>query len=133
MKSLVTAYLAAFMFAFRAHHNIKGATFVADHSLLGEFYNAYLTEADGLIELTMTEGTPVNEAAAQMDAAKALALMTADTHGTGIFAHLFRIESELRESIDVTIDACSTAMQNHLQGLANASLARSYKIKQRLG
>lgn len=49
MKSLVTAYLAAFMFAFRAHHNIKGSTFVADHGFLGEFYNAYLTEADGII------------------------------------------------------------------------------------
>lgn len=133
MDSLITQLRALQFFAHRAHNVIKGPTFFEDHEFLGELYPAYESAYDSAVERVIGLGTEklnlpkINIAAAEMSN-----IMPNETKPEPFFRAILKGEKDLCGMIDEAVREASQGTQNLLQGFADESEARQYKLKQRL-
>jgi DNA-binding ferritin-like protein len=134
MDSLITQYRALQFLAHRAHNMVKGPTFFEDHEFLGELYPAYEAAYDSLVERVIGLGseklsiTKINRVAADMSA-----VAPDETKAETFFRIILKGEKDLCGLIDKAMAKASNGTQDLLQGLCNASEARQYQLKQRLG
>lgn len=133
LADLATLFLAAKFYAHRAHNLASGPTFFADHDYLGSLYEAYESAYDTLIERMVGLGeepqiiTITRNATASFER-----LARAETKTDAFFAKLLQLENGLRTEIaDLMAKTPSDGVQNLLQGMADESEARTYKLKQR--
>lgn len=133
MDSLITQLRALQFLAHRAHNVIKGPTFFEDHEFLGELYPAYEEAYDSAVERAIGLGTEklnlakINVAAAQMSD-----ILPNETKPEPFFRAILKGEKDLCGMIDEAVKKASQGTQNLLQGFADESEARQYKLKQRL-
>lgn len=135
MKTLAVQYRAAQLVAHQLHHTVKGASFLADHEYLGELYAAYETAYDAVVERMIGLKMPItlSEVGTQA-AALASRVTTASPDPERWFATLLGVETSIRKEIDSCMGENPTnGTQNLLQGLADESEARVYKLRQRAG
>ena len=131
MDSLATLYRAAQFVAHRAHHLCAGATFFQDHEFFGELYSVYEDAYDSLIErmIGLGQSPGINEIT--LDAARAAASHNA-TEVDRMFSMILNVERSFCTEITKIQGKQTPGTQNLLQGLADESEARQYKIRQRV-
>ena len=131
MDSLATLYRAAQFVAHRAHHLCAGATFLQDHEFFGELYGVYEGAYDSLIERMIGLGQSPDINKITLEAARMAAMQTKSA-ALNLFSALSQSERLFCSEI-ANIQAEQTpGTQNLLQGLADESEARQYKIRQRV-
>lgn len=135
LQQLATLFLAARLYAHRAHNLASGPTFFADHDYLGTLYEAYDDAYDALVERTLGIGedpqiiTVTRNATASFER-----LSRSETKTDAFFVRLLQLEAGFRAEIADLMGATpppSDGIQNLLQGMADESEARTYKLKQR--
>ena len=131
MKQLAVLVRSMQFFAHNAHNLASGKTFLEDHEFLGDLYETYEGIYDDIVERMIGE-----EGADDIEDVAALAAdMMADEKvksNDDAFRILLQKETELRSMVGGLVRKASDGTQNMLQGLADDSLRRSYKIGQRL-
>ncbi len=133
MHTLATQYRAAQLYAHRAHNLVSGPTFFADHTFLGDLYDTYADAYDSLIERLIGLGTPPNIITITEAATTAFSKARLDTKPDQFFKSLLNMEYGFQRQIKKLVPEASDGTANLLQGLADESEARCYKIKQRIG
>lgn len=119
------------LYAHNAHNLAKGKTFLEDHEFFGELYSAYEGEYDSIVErmIGLGEEPDLNDITKQAaDAATANEFKDNEN----AFSVLLVTEKELCSSIEKDMTDASNGTQNLLQGIADNSEMRQYKLKRRL-
>lgn len=132
LHGLATAYRAAQFYAHFCHHACHGPTFMQDHSFFGELYSAYESAYDDLMERSIGLGGSPNYASITKDAADTFAGYAGDTKVQDMYQTVHDTELEIRHLIDSSLEGQSQGTTNFLQGLADESEQRTYKLAQRL-
>lgn len=131
MESLATSFRAAQFVAHRAHHLCACATFLQDHEFFGELYSTYEDVYDSLIERMIGLGQSPDINAITLDAARTAAGQnTAEVDR--MFSMLLKLERSFCAEIAKIQAEQTPGTQNLLQGIADESEKRQYKIRQRL-
>ena len=135
MKKLAIKFREAQIFAHAAHNLVQGSSFFSDHEFLGEAYEAYTKAYDDTIERMIGLGKDVNPLAitaeAANDALDTYKLANADSYD--IFYALLGLEKSICEIVRDTIEEGVThGTSNLLEGFADQSEMRQYKINQRI-
>ena len=131
MKELATMYRAAQFYAHTAHNVSKGKTFFEDHEFFGELYSAYEEAYDGIIERMIGLKKEVDPSKITLAAAQ-MASHHDSSSNEECLEYLMDYEKALNELIVRFNKDASLGTQNFLQGLADQSEMRQYKIGQRL-
>lgn len=133
MKNLAILYRAAQLLAHEKHNLVSGRTFFEDHEFLGELYGTYETAYDGVIERMIGLGAMAGVDLCDVGVAAAQnAKSYSGEYTTEEWPQLFLdLETTLRKCLDDCCKSCSTGTQNFLQGLADESEQRTYKLTQR--
>ena len=131
MKNLAVQLRALQLYAHNAHNLTKGKNFFEDHSFFGDLYGAYESAYDMVVERIIGEtgDCDLNEVTK-----KACAIVVGKNilDNESAFKYLLSTEKEVCGMIESINDAESLGTQNLIQGLADESLVRQYKIGRRL-
>jgi DNA-binding ferritin-like protein len=119
-------------YAHNAHNACQGATFYSDHEELGSLYGTYEGFYDGVIERMLGLGQTVDLIKVQIEAVKMLEGAATPTTFTGAFSTILSCEEELSKLIEEANADASLGTQNFLQGIADTSEVRQYKLKKYL-
>lgn len=130
--TLASFYRAAQLYAHMAHNVTYGPTFYQDHAAFGDLYNTYEDAYDALIERAMGLGGKPNFKDITQKACEMFCFGSDDSECKVMFTRLCATEGEIREFIDKALEGASEGTKNFLQGLADESEQRTYKLKQRL-
>lgn len=132
MKTLATLFLAARLYAHRAHNLVSDESFFADHDFLGGLYEAYDSAYDAVIERMIGLGQEVQFFSISKEAQAAFdRIGREDKDCEAFFRRLLSIESGIRRQIETENKGASLGTQNLLQDMADQSEMRTYKLKQR--
>lgn len=131
MNELATVLRAAQFYAHAAHNLTSGFTFHEDHEYFGELYGAYESAYDGVIERMIGFGTEPDINAITLAAAKDIQNYKHDTP-EHCYEELMDYEKQICDLVVKFNGEASLGTQNFLQGLADDSEMRQYKIGQRL-
>ena len=138
LEKLATTLRALQLYAHHAHNNCTGKSFFQDHEFFGELYSAAELDYDSVIERMIgTTGNPVDTLSIASQATK-LALQCGRDPGD-CNVNFLQGSLRLELAICVYVDkVCATGPEmpegtRQLIGdIANKSMARQYKIRQRL-
>ena len=133
MHLLAQKYRQAQFFAHAAHNLVKGTAFFADHEYLGSLYTSYEEAYDALIERMIgLDDENADPLKVTKDAAVAAEKLLVGK-SVDAFSELLDMEREICDMVrDQLKEIPSAGTANLLQGLADASEARQYKISQRI-
>lgn len=132
MHTLATQFLTAKLYAHRAHHLVSGPTFFADHAFLGDLYSTYDSAYDDLIERMIGLGEKPDIIAITTAAIERFQKGRMDTKPDQFFKTLLNMERQILETIKKAVPGATDGTANLLQGLADESEARGYKLQQRV-
>lgn len=131
MHNLAILFRAAQFTAHEKHNIVHGATFFQDHSYLGDLYGTYENAYDEIIERMIGLGEPPKISDGNIQAAD-LAKWFCDLESLDYWPNIFlEIERRIQKEVDVCCKGASSGTINFLQGLADASEQRMYKLNQR--
>lgn len=130
MQDIATTLRTLQLYAHNAHNLSKGATFLADHPFLGDLYESYEEEYDSVVERAIGEDLGIDLLKLQLEASRGAKAKIVDAEDA--FTTILTMEKELCGLIAKAVDGASDGTQNLLQGIADNSLTRQYKIQQRL-
>lgn len=128
MQDLAILLRAAQFFAHNAHNLASGETFFEDHEYFGELYGAYESAYDGVIERIIGLGDTPNLVEITVMATDKLKAMGEED----AFAVLMKAERDICAACDAASEGETSGTINFLQGLADASEQRQYKLRQRI-
>lgn len=133
MEKLITTFLSARLYAHFAHHKTRGATFHQDHEAFGELYKTYDAAFDELVERAIGLGQNFDYHNLLKPATVAcIACCVHDDRPEQFYQRLLFTEKEIQEQAEEAAKKATFGTQNFLQGLADDSEKRVYKIQQRL-
>lgn len=132
MKELSTLYRSAQFYAHMAHNIAKGQTFFQDHEFLGELYGTYESAYDDLIERMIGLGFSPDISGITVEAATMVADHDSSQSTQSCFSYILGMERSFCDEIKRIMPKNTVGTQNLLQGLADDSEKRQYKIQQRL-
>lgn len=115
-----------------AHNMCKGDTFFTDHPELGGLYGTYEDEYDGVVERLIGLGKAPDLLQVQKDAVAMLDSAGTPSGFNDAFSTILGYEEELCKLLDEANEGASLGTQNFVQGIADTSEVRQYKLKQRL-
>lgn len=134
MHDLAKTFRASQLFAHNAHNVVKGQTFFQDHEFLASTYSAYEEAYDSVVERMIGLGFVFDIAMLTKEAG-----ISASTYpvqrmtAKELFEALLGFETIICTLIKSYMESKPTnGTQDLLQGLADDSEMRQYKIKQRL-
>lgn len=131
MKQVAIALRGLQLYAHSAHNLAKGPNFLEDHEFLGELYGTYEEEYDSIVERMIGEGDKTDIATICSFACELGEKPIASTDEA--FATILDNEKVVCKEIKKAMKGASDGTQNLLQGIADESLTRQYKIQRRLG
>lgn len=115
-----------------AHNITHGDTFYQDHKVFGSLYEEYENEYDAVIERFIGLGGAPSIYGVTKNAVALLEEYQHDNKPSVFFERLLGCEEKIRKAIDTALkDNQSEGTKNFLQGLADTSEQRTYKLKQR--
>lgn len=132
MNELATIFRFAQFYAHIAHNLASGQTFFQDHEFLGELYGAYESAYDDVVERMIGLGQTPDLKKINLSAATLLNAYGSDYSTEACLRHLLYTEKEICEEVAKIAPTTSDGTQNLLQGLADDSEKRQYKLGQRL-
>ena len=134
MKLLAIKYREAQLYAHAAHNLTSGQSFFSDHEFFGELYSTYESAYDSIIERMIGLGFKVSP----LEFSR-IAAVNANDRTIKSPEDMFKNIKALEEDIDDTIamylddeESTTPGVRNLLEGLADESEIRQYKINQRL-
>lgn len=133
LRPIAVLLRAGQLFAHQAHHLVSGPSFFGDHGFFGDVYEAFEGAYDDVIEYSLASGDEVDLPAIGVDAADLASGIAESDDTDDLFAGQLSIEEKLQKLITKHVSAMDDAGQNLLQGLAQDSKKRIYKIQRRLG
>jgi len=135
MDLLATTLRAAQFAAHAAHNLVEGKTFHEDHAFFGAAYDAYTEAFDDLTERIIGKGEETADILQwNKDAAEQAAECEDCTDPEAVYRTLDKLEGEIQDKVEEYVgDGVDSGVENLLQGIADASQKRQYKIQQRLG
>lgn len=133
MKDLAITFRAAQLTAHNMHNSVLGPTFFEDHEFLGELYGVYEAAYDGIVERMIGLDLDINLSEVTKQAgAKASNYDVQKMRADEMFSALLAIENYLQGLIaKLDKEEQTVGMHNFLQGLADESEVRTYKLRQR--
>lgn len=124
-------FRAAQLTAHEKHNTLQGATFFEDHEYLGGLYGTYDSAYDSVIERMIGLGETPKISEGNIQAAD-LAAWFCDIEDIKNWPKIFlEIEKRIQKEADACCKGASSGTLNFLQGLADESEQRVYKLKQR--
>lgn len=132
MKELAQHLRFAQFYAHNAHNLISGDEFFQDHEFLGDLYGTYESAYDDVVERMIGLGGEPDLGEITCAAAHDAKMAGWNPDPKVCFASIFGIEQHLCDLIDRLIEGASNGTQNFLQGLADESEKRQYKLGQRI-
>lgn len=131
MHNLATLFRAAQLTAHEKHNTVEGQTFFEDHEYLGELYGTYESAYDSVIERMIGLGEKCDISGGNIQAAD-LAKWFCDLEDIKNWPKIFlEIETRVQKEVDSCCKGASSGTLNFLQGLADESEQRVYKLGQR--
>lgn len=131
MHNLATLFRAAQLTAHEKHNTVQGPSFFEDHEYLGDLYGTYESAYDGVIERMIGLGEKCDISGGNITAAD-LAKWFCDLEPLDKWPNIFlEIETRVQKEVDACCKGASSGTLNFLQGLADESEQRVYKLKQR--
>jgi len=134
MKHIAEKLRGMQIYAHAGHNLVAGRTFSSDHEDLGELYLAFEGQYDETVEYMIGLGIKTSP----LEITK-VGLEMAEAEGESsdpevLFVTILRMESDLKMEISLYLgyEKRSDGVQNFLQGLAEKSDKRVYKLQQRL-
>jgi DNA-binding ferritin-like protein len=133
LAEVAGAYRAAQFIAHNFHNLVKGPTFLEDHEFLGELYGEYEEAYDGCIEriIAFTGAADVTGITTKACAAAAQ-INPNGKSSSDMFTIILGLERGFCALIKAAVPDCTDGTQNFLQGLADESEMRQYKISQKI-
>jgi DNA-binding ferritin-like protein len=132
MHSIATLLRALQLFAHRAHNDVRGDGFFADHKFFGKIYGEYEEAFDSVIERMIGLGEKTDIVQINSDACADSSKLPNNHDAKRFFAVLIKSEENLCALIKKAVPQSTDGTQNLLQGIADASEARLYLMKQRV-
>jgi DNA-binding ferritin-like protein len=120
------------LYTHNAHNMCKGDTFFTDHPELGGLYGTYEDAYDGVVERLIGLGKSPDLLQVQKDAVAMLDSAGTPSGFNEAFSTILGYEEELCKLVDAANEGASLGTQNFVQGIADTSEVRQYKLKQRL-
>ncbi|MFY8062356.1 MAG: ferritin-like domain-containing protein [Usitatibacteraceae bacterium] len=130
MNDLAALLRAMQLYAHAAHNLAKGKTFFEDHEAFAAFYGAYAAEYDDVIERII--GIEGDADIAAITKAACDVINENPESSEKAYSVLLASEKRLCKLVDQHNKSASLGTQNLLQGIADKSEMRQYKIKRRL-
>ena len=119
-------------YAHMAHNLTCGPTFYQDHDAFGDLYKAYEGEYDAVIERFIGLGGSPSIYGVTKNALAMLEECQGDNKPSVFFEKIIAIEGKIQSAVDVALtDKQSEGTKNFLQGIADSSEQRLYKLRQR--
>lgn len=131
MHNLAILFRAAQLTAHEKHNTVTGPSFFEDHEYLGDLYGTYESAYDAVIErmIGLNENPKISDG--NITAAD-LAKWFCDLEPIDKWPKIFlEIETRIQKEIDACCVKSSSGTMNFLQGLADESEQRVYKLAQR--
>jgi len=132
MNDLAILFRTAQLYAHNAHNLASGETFFQDHKFLGKLYPVYEEAYDSIVERIIGLGESIDLPAITKKAAAAVSEVHDEEESYECFTSLLELEQAICLLIENTIQDCTCGTQNLLQGLADESEMRQYKLGQRI-
>ena len=133
MQELAVVLRTAQLVAHNYHNKVFGPSFLADHEYLGELYPAYEGEYDSVVERIVGLGLECDlPAVTQLAGERAAKYDPYDRAADEMFSDLLGLERQVQQWATDFNKKASLGTQNLLQGIADASEMRCYKLKQRI-
>lgn len=130
MQEIATTLRTLQLVAHNGHNLASGETFLQDHEYLGSLYEEYEEEYDSVVERAIGENAKIDLLEVSLDAAQKSKSLIGDTQS--VYKELLKLEKQLCSEIENEVGSASDGTQNLLQGIADESLVRQYKIGRRL-
>lgn len=132
LQELAVCLRAAQLIAHELHNIVHGPTFFEDHEFLGELYGTYESAYDDVVERAIGLGEAIDIGKVTNDAVSTY--NKSDRSPDGWVETILQLEDDIREDVDECMKmGYSNGTQNFLQGIADDSEKRTYKLKQRHG
>lgn len=133
MDSLAILLRAEQLVAHNFHNMTKGVSFFADHEFFGGVYPELEGDYDAVVERCIGSGEDINLCDVTSQAAqKASAYDCSDMASDEMCAVLLGMERALQAKCTELNKGASLGTQNLLQGIADKSEMRTYKLRQRI-
>ena len=133
LADVALIFRTAQFIAHNSHHLIRGITFFEDHEFLGELYGTYESAYDESIERIIGfSGTADVIGITSKACAGAGQFNPAGKTSTEIFSFILNLEKSICATIKSAVPGSTDGVQNFLQGLADESEQRQYKISQKI-
>ena len=133
LAEIATSYRTVQFIAHNFHNLVKGQTFLEDHEFLGELYGKYEEAYDKCIERIIAfTGTADVTAITSKACASAAQINPNGKQAAEMFAIILTLEKQFCALIKTVVPDCTDGTQNFLQGLADESEMRQYKISQKI-
>lgn len=133
MNELAVLFRTAQLFAHNCHNLTKGVTFFSDHSFFGDAYAAYESAYDAVIERMIGLDMSVNLGTVTAVAGEKAGKMTLPgMDAVRMFSAILELEKEICVAVKTYAASTTDGTQNLIQGLADESEIRQYKLKQRI-
>ena len=132
MKEFAITARAAQLVAHNMHNLVEGCSFFSDHEFLGGLYGTYEEIYDSVVERMIgldmqPDLMNINRSAM----AEALQYDLTDADSCDMFEMLLTIEMNIQKWAQAANEAATYGSKNFLQGIADNSEMRVYKLKQR--
>lgn len=111
------------------HNILGGKTFLQDHAFLADLYAAYEAHYDDIIERMIGLDEEVDLVDIQKESVSGL---KSPKSYEACYKELLDCEAELCNMIEKLVKESSQGTANLIQGIADESEVRQYKLKQRL-
>lgn len=132
MKELAITARAAQLIAHQMHNEVTGCSFFSDHEFLGELYGTYEGIYDDVIERMIGLGITPNISEINRSAmAEYLQYDITEMDCCDMFETLLGVEENIRKWAEAADKTATYGSRNFLQGIADDSEKRVYKLKQR--
>ena len=132
MHNLATLLRTAQFYAHNSHNLTTGITFFEDHEFFGELYGTYEEAYDGVVERMIGLGKNPDLAAITKAAAGVVAEYGKHKSTEDCYDSVLELEKEICKACEKDMSGASEGTKNFLQGIADQSEMRQYKIQQRL-
>ena len=133
LADIALVYRTAQFVAHGFHNLVKGQTFFEDHEFLGELYGKYEGAYDSCVEriIAFTGTADVTGITSKASAAAAQYNPNGKS-SSEMFLTILNFEKNFCAMIKTVVPDSTDGTQNFLQGLADESEMRQYKISQKI-
>ena len=133
MDKIATTLRAAQLTAHNFHNMTRGMSFFADHEFFGEVYGEYEGDYDAVVERCIGTGEAIDLCEVTTNAAaKSSNYDCSDMAADEMCAVLLGLEREIQAQATEANKGATLGTQNLLQGIADKSEMRVYKLRQRI-